>query len=203
MLYYTCKKKGNISYLAYHDKSISTKKKGYSIFMNSFLKTSFIATAFLIMGTMQAFATNVNIANPTMQFTQVPNENAKDHTYIEKSKAIRAEINALTAQIKELRDYNSSVNNKLKALNEQYKFNKSIMPNDVMKQIKELRRSIKTVDMPEKTITEDDSIKSLVQNKEYDKALAKLNETLENKKMQLKTLQERNAIWRQIDALIG
>ena len=72
-----------------------------------------------------------------------------------------------------------------------------------MKQIKELRKSIKTVDAPEKTITEDGSIKSLVQNKEYDKALAKLHETLEHKKAQLKTLQERNAIWRQIDALIG
>ena len=42
-----------------------------------------------------------------------------------------------------------------------------------------------------------------IKNKEYDKALAKLNETLEAKKEQLGVLQERNAIWHQIDALIG
>ena len=171
--------------------------------MKRIISTLFITTAFLIIGAMQAFATSVNAANPVAQYIIGANENAKDNAYIEKSKAIRAEINTISAQIKELREYNSNVNNKLKALNKQYKTDKSIISNDVMRQIKELRKSIKTVDIPEKTITEDDSIKSLVQNKEYDKALAKLNETLENKKNQLKTLQERNAIWRQIDALIG
>ena len=169
--------------------------------MKKIFKTLLIVTAFLTIGTVQAFATNINATGLASQYNV--DSNAKDHTYIEKSKAIRAEINALSTQIKELREYNSNVNNKLKALNKQYKTDKSIISNDVMRQIKELRKSIKTVDIPEKTITEDDSIKSLVQNKEYDKALAKLNETLENKKAQLKTLQERNAIWRQIDALIG
>ena len=169
--------------------------------MKRIISTIFITTAFLIIGAMQAFATNINATNPAS--TYIADSNATDYSYIEKSKAIRAEINAISAQIKELREYNSNVNNKLKALNKQYKTDKSIISNDVMRQIKELRKSIKTVDIPEKTITEDDSIKSLVQNKEYDKALAKLNETLENKKNQLKTLQERNAIWRQIDALIG
>ena len=171
--------------------------------MKRTINTLFITFAFLAIGTMQAFATNVNATNPASKYVAGANENRKDHAYIEKSKAIRAEINALTTQIKELKDYNASVSNKLKSLNEKYKTDKSIISSDVMKQIKELRKSIKTVDKPEKTITEDGSIKSLVQNKEYDKALTKLNETLDNKKAQLKTLQERNAIWRQIDALIG
>ena len=172
-------------------------------FMKKIIKTIFITSAFVTIGIMQSFATNINATNQASNYITGSNENAKDHTYIEKSKAIRAEINALNAEIKELREYNSGVSSKLKALNERYKTDKSIISSDTMKQIKELRKSIKTVDKPEKTITEDGSIKSLVQNKEYDKALAKLNETLENKKAQLKTLQERNAIWRQIDALIG
>ena len=171
--------------------------------MKKIIKTIFITSAFVTIGIMQSFATNINATNQASNYITGSNENAKDHAYIEKSKAIRAEINALNAEIKELREYNSGVSSKLKALNERYKTDKSIISSDTMKQIKELRKSIKTVDKPEKTITEDGSIKSLVQNKEYDKALAKLNETLENKKAQLKTLQERNAIWRQIDALIG
>ena len=170
--------------------------------MKNIIKTFIVISTFLTIGAIQAFASNVNIAKQIPQYTGA-NANAADHAYIEKSKAIRAEINEITIQIKTLKEYNASVNEKLKALNNQYKTDKSIISNDVMRQIKELRKSIKTVDMPEKTITEDGSIKSLVQNKEYDKALAKLNETLENKKAQLKTLQERNAIWRQIDALIG
>ncbi len=170
--------------------------------MKKIFKTLLIVTAFLTIGTVQAFATNISGVNPVSQYIAGSNENAKDHAYIEKSKAIRAEIDILNTQIKGLREYNESVSNKLKTLNEKYKTDKSIISNDTMRKIKELRKSIKTVDRPEKTITEDDSIKSLVQNKEYDKALAKLNETLENKKSELKTLQERNAIWRQIDALI-
>ena len=170
--------------------------------MKNIIKTFIVISTFLTIGAIQAFASNVSIAKQIPQYTGA-NANAADHAYIEKSKAIRAEINEITIQIKTLKEYNASVNEKLKALNNQYKTDKSIISNDVMRQIKELRKSIKTVDMPEKTITEDGSIKSLVQNKEYDKALAKLNETLENKKAQLKTLQERNAIWRQIDALIG
>lgn len=171
--------------------------------MKIFFKTITITLTFLTIGCVQVFATNINDFNAMPNYIAETNANAKDYAYIEKSKAIRAEISALTSQIKELKEYNSNVNAKLKSLNEKYKTDKSIISHDAMRQIKELRKSIKTVDMPEKTITEDGSIKSLVQNKEYDKALAKLNETLENKKAQLKTLQERNAIWRQIDALIG
>lgn len=171
--------------------------------MKNIIKTFTITLTFLTLCSVQAFANNVNNTNPVSKYVAGSNENAKNHAYIEKSNAIRAEINAITVQIKELKEYNSNVSNKLKSLNEKYKTDKNVISSDTMKKIKELRKSIKTVDKPEKTITEDDSIKSLVQNKEYDKALAKLNETLENKKTQLKTLQERNAIWRQIDALIG
>lgn len=172
-------------------------------FMKNIIKTFTITLTFLTLCSVQAFANNVNSTNPVSKYVAGSNENAKNHAYIEKSNAIRAEINAITVQIKELKEYNSNVSNKLKSLNEKYKEDKNVISSDTMKKIKELRKSIKTVDKPEKTITEDDSIKSLVQNKEYDKALEKLNETLENKKTQLKTLQERNAIWRQIDALIG
>ena len=171
--------------------------------MKNIVKTFTITLTFLTLCSAQAFANNVNNTNPVSKYVVSSNENAKNHAYIEKSNAIRAEINAITVQIKELKEYNSNVSNKLKSLNEKYKTDKNVISSDTMKKIKELRKSIKTVDKPEKTITEDDSIKSLVQNKEYDKALAKLSETLENKKTQLKTLQERNAIWRQIDALIG
>lgn len=171
--------------------------------MKNIFKALVILSTFLTIGTMQVFATSIEYTVPETQFIAGSNENAKDHAYIEKSKAIREEIQTLTTQIKELREYNITVNAKLKALNEKYKIDKSVVSNDTMKQIKELRKSIKTVETQEKTVTENDSIKTLVQNKEYDRALAKLNETLENKKAQLKTLQERSAIWRQIDALIG
>ena len=46
-------------------------------------------------------------------------------------------------------------------------------------------------------------LKSLVKNGQYDKALKRLNTILEAKKEQLKVVKERNAIWHQIDALIG
>lgn len=171
--------------------------------MKKLIKTLIVVSTFLSIGSIQVFASNIDIGETTIQYSANQNENAKAHAYLEKSKAIRAEINDLTTQIKELREYNSSVNAKLKVLNEKYKTDKSVISSETMKQIKELRKSIKTVETQEKTVTEDNTIKTLVQNKEYDKALAKLNETLENKKARLKTLQERNAIWRQIDALIG
>ena len=171
-------------------------------FMKNFIKTLIIVSAFLSISCTQAFATNIGNEMTTTQ-DNITYGITDLADYRVKAKEIRTEINGLTTQIKELKEYNSGVNAKLKALNEKYKTDKSIISNDTMKQIKELRKSIKTVDAPEKTITEDGSIKSLVQNKEYDKALAKLHETLEHKKAQLKTLQERNAIWRQIDALIG
>lgn len=179
--------------------------------MKNFFKTTFITMAFLTIGAIQVFATNVNIYNPGVQYINNniaesqyidSNDTAEAKSYRKKANAIRSEINTITIQIKELKEYNAGVNAKLKALNEQYKTDKSIISSDNMRQIKELRKSIKTVETPEKTVTEDGSIKTLVQNKEYDRALAKLNETLENKKTQLKTLQERTAIWRQIDALI-
>ena len=171
--------------------------------MKNIFKALIIATSFLTIGTMQVFATNVEGTNPVTKYVTSSNSNAKDHAYIEKSNAIREEIKTLNNQIKELREFNQSVNSKLKTLSEKYKADKNSVSSDTMQQIKELRKQIKTVEAPEKTVTEDDSIKTLVQNKEYDKALTKLNETLEHKKEQLKTLQERNAIWRQIDALIG
>ena len=171
--------------------------------MKNIIKALIVTTTFLTIGSMQVFATNVEGANPVANYITSSNSNAKDHAYIEKSKAIREEIKTLNIQIKELREYNQSVNAKLKTLSEKYKADKNSVSGDIMQQVKELRKQIKTVDTPERTVTEDDSIKTLVQNREYDKALAKLNETLEHKKEQLKTLQERNAIWRQIDALIG
>lgn len=170
-------------------------------FMKNFIKTLIIVSAFLSIGCMQVFATN--ISNEITTQVNTTNNITDLADYQEKAKGIRAEINALSEQIKELRTYNSSVNAKLKALNEKYKTDKSVISSDTMKQIKELRKSIKSVEAEEKTVTEESTIKALVQNKEYDKALAKLNETLENKKARLKTLQGRNAIWRQIDALIG
>lgn len=171
--------------------------------MKKVLKTLFVLSVFLTISTLNAFANNTNSTMSVSKYITESNENSKAHAYIEKSKLIREEINNLTITIKNLKEYNSKVNAKLKELNEKYKADKNVISSDVMKQIKELRKSIQTTEMPEKTVSEDDSIKSMIQNKEYDRALAKLNETLEHKKEQLKTLQERNAIWHQIDALIG
>lgn len=169
--------------------------------MKNLLKVIMFISMILSIGSMTAFATNTK--NPVSKYITNDNKDAKAHAYIEKSNAIRAEINIYTTKIKELREFNESVNAKLKELNAKYKSDKSIVSSDKMKQIKELKKSLQSVEKQEKLVTEDDSIKTLVKNKEYDKALNKLNETLEAKKTQLKVVQERNAIWHQIDALIG
>ncbi|MBO6119563.1 MAG: hypothetical protein J6P02_03790 [Lachnospiraceae bacterium] len=171
--------------------------------MKNLSKTIIFVVAISTTLAMQTFATNINPLNKVTKYTTSSNSNAMAHAYLEKANAIRAEISTYNTKIKDLREYNQNVNQKLKTLNEQYKTNKSIISSEKMKQIKELRKSIKTTEKNEKFVTEDNSIKSLVENKEYDKALAKLNETLEAKKEQLGVLQERNAIWHQIDALIG
>ena len=160
--------------------------------MKKLLKATIVLAAIFTIGSMQVFATGSN-ATPSTE-TQA---------YLAKANVIRAEIDAYTTQIKEMNEYNSSVNQKVKALNEQYKANKDSATSEKLKNIKELRKSIKTTGQKEKTVREDNAIKSLVQNKEYDKALERLNEILEAKKEQLKVVQERNAIWRQIDAIIG
>ena len=160
--------------------------------MKKFLKVILVLSAIFTVGSMQAFATSSN-ANPY----------TRNHAYLEKANAIKSEIDTYTAQIKAMTEYNSSVNQKVKALNEQYKLTKDNVTNEKLKKIKELRKSIKTTNQKEKTVKEDNAIKSLIQNQEYDKALERLNEILAEKKEQLKTVQERNAIWRQIDALIG
>ena len=170
--------------------------------MKKIIKILFAITFILAIGTMQAFATNIDNNNSISKYDEDLLFDVNNQTYIEKSSAIRIEINSLTTQIKDLREYNANVNDKLKVLNEKYKIDKSIISNDDMKQIKELSKLIKAVDKTEKTITEENSIKALVQNKEYDKALEKLNEILLNKKVQLKNLQEENVIWRQINDLI-
>ncbi len=169
--------------------------------MKNLLKAIIIMTTLFSIGNMATFASNAT--NPVAKFVTSNNTDAKAHAYLEKANAIRAEISTYTNQIKELREYNNKVNAKLKDLNTKYKTNKNIISADKMKQIKELRKSLQSIEKQEKTVTEDDSIKTLVKNKEYDKALNKLNETLEAKKTQLKVVQERNAIWHQIDALIG
>ena len=170
--------------------------------MKNLFKIALLTITIVSLGSITVFATNVNEDSYVQENTTSSNVNAK-RAYQQKAKAIRADISTYTSQIKKLNEYIASVKSKLKTLDEKYKIDKNSVSSDTMKQIKELRKSIKIVETPEKTVSEDTTAKSLVQNKEYDKALAKLNETLENKKAQLKTLQERNAIWRQIDALIG
>lgn len=170
--------------------------------MKNFLKIAIVMTATFTIGIMQVFALGAN-NQMAAAFATSSNPDAISHAYLEKAKAIRAEINSYTAQIKEMNEYNKSINQKLKVINEQYKKDKNSFSSDKLKQIKALRKSIEKREKNEQTVTEDNSVKSLVQNKEYDKALARLNEILEAKKEQLKVVQERNAIWRQIDALIG
>ena len=170
--------------------------------MKNFLKIAIVMTATFTIGIMQVFALGAN-NQMAASFATSSNPDAISHAYLEKAKTIRAEINSYTAQIKEMNEYNKSINQKLKVINEQYKIDKNSFSSDKLKQIKELRKSIEKREKKETTVTEDNSVKSLVQNKEYDKALARLNEILEAKKEQLKVVQERNAIWRQIDALIG
>ena len=170
--------------------------------MKNFLKILTVMAVTFTVGGMQVFALGVNTPNPAT-FATSTNSNALNHAYLEKANAIRAEIDIYTGQIKEMNEYNKAVNQKLKTLNEKYKADKNSFSSDKMKQINELRKSIEKREKKEKSVTEDNSIKSLVQNQEYDKALERLNEILEAKKEQLKVVQERNAIWRQIDALIG
>ena len=187
--------------------------------MKNLFKTLVIITTFLTVGTMQVFATNVEMvediestdivetsdnmeSNESLQI--IDNMEITDRAdYMVRAKAIRSEIETITNQIKLLKEYNANVNAKLKDLNEKYKTDKSSISSDTMKQVKELRRSLQDIEKREKTVTEDTTIKSLIQNKEYDKAIARLNEILTAKKAQLKVVQDRNAIWRQIDALIG
>ena len=187
--------------------------------MKNIFKALVIASTLLTIGSMQTFATNTtiidDIGNTDIIETDGNIESSEAlqiidsmgivdrSNYTEKAKAIRAEIETITSQIKELKEYNANVNAKLKDLNEKYKTDKNIISNDTMKQVKELRKSLQNIEKREKTVTEDTTIKSLIQNKEYDKAIARLNEILEAKKAQLKVVQDRNAIWRQIDALIG
>lgn len=169
--------------------------------MKGLLKITILLSAIFTIIITNVITTKAQ--SPVSKYVTNENTDSKTHAYLEKANAIRTQINAYTTQIKELKDYNSKINAKLKELNKKLKENKDIISSDKMKQIKELRKSLKTVEKKEKIVTEDDSIKSLVKNKEYDKALNKLNETLEAKKEQLKVIKERNAIWHQIDALIG
>lgn len=129
--------------------------------------------------------------------------NADGSNYFEISKAIRAEIDKLTEEIKTLNEYNASVNQKYKALSEEKgTSNKNLTEN--IKKIKELRSSIsRNENKKEKVITEDSSIKTFVQNKEYGKAIEKLNLILAAKREQLAAVKERTAIWQQIDALLN
>ena len=113
------------------------------------------------LGGVQVFALGVNSQIPGA-FTTSSNSNAASHAYLEKANAIRAEINTYTNQIKEMNEYNKSVNQKLNNLNERYKADKNSFPSDKMKQIKELRKSIERKENKEKSVTEDNSIKSLV-----------------------------------------
>ena len=168
--------------------------------MKKLLKAIIAFSTILTICNPSVFASNAK--NPVAKYVTSENKDAKAHAYIEKANNIRAEINTYTTQIKELKAYNSSINAKLKKLNEKYKADKSIIDSTKMRQIKELRKSIKSNENKEKVVTEDDSIKSLVKNGQYDKALEKLNTILEAKKEQLRVVKERNAIWHQIDALI-
>lgn len=171
--------------------------------MKNIFKATLLIISILTLGSMQVFATNVDSQNFGSEYIESSDTSAEAKAYNDKAKTIRAEINTYNSQIKEIRDYNNSVSHKVKTISEKYKADKNSFSSDKLKQIKELRKSIKSNNKKEKTVTEKDSVKSLVQNKEYDKALARLNEILASKKEQLKVLQERNAIWRQIDAIIG
>lgn len=170
--------------------------------MKNLFKIMAVIAMTFTLGGMQVFALGVNSQIPST-FASSSNSDFASHAYLEKANAIRLEINTYTNQIKEMNEYNISVNQKLNNLNERYKADKNSFSSDKMRQIKELRKSIERKENKEKSVTEDNSIKSLVQNKEYDKALERLNEILAAKKEQLKVVQERNAIWRQIDAIIG
>ena len=66
--------------------------------MKNIIKALIITTTFLTIGSMQVFATNVEGANPVANYITSSNSNAKDHAYIEKSKAIREEIKTLNIQ---------------------------------------------------------------------------------------------------------
>ena len=175
--------------------------------MKYLLKVNLIAIAFTTLICLNAYADGfapdiATVAN--LDYAKLANTNiTNEETYTLLSNAIRLEIDVYNNQIKELNIYNQSVNAKLKDLEQKYKTDKNIISNEDMKKVRELRKSLKTYSTKEKTITEDNSIKNLVQNKEYEKALEKLNLTLDAKKEQLKSVQYENAIWHQIDALIG
>lgn len=165
--------------------------------MKNLFKAVITLTIILSIGSMTAFAANQNKSALTAE------QKAARQEYKQKADVIRSEINVYTTQIKELKEYNAKVNSKVKELNQMYKADKNSVDSDKMKQIKELRKSIQNIEKQEKIVNEDDSVKSLANSGQYDKALERLNQILEAKKAQLKVVQERNAIWHQIDALIG
>ena len=170
--------------------------------MKNLFKIALLTITIVSLGSITVFATNVNEDSYVQENTTSSNVNAK-RAYQQKAKAIRADISTYTSQIKELNEYIASVKSKLKTLDEKYKTDKNSVSSDTMKQIKELRKSIQKSEKKERVLNEDDSIKTLVKNEQYDTALERLNQILEAKKEQLKVVEEKNAIWHQIDALIG
>ena len=63
-----------------------------------------------------------NIVNA---FNISSNSNAKAKMYIEKISTLKSEIDSYTLQIKEIKDYNISVSQKLKTISDKYKSDKN------------------------------------------------------------------------------
>ena len=171
--------------------------------MKTFIKATFLFTIIFSLNTTNILANGLNNIDINKQIVLSTSSQTIRQDYIDKSNVLKTEIDTLTNKIKELNEYNSAVNQKLKVISDLYKTNKNIISSEKMKQIKELRKQVNSRENRENTISEDNSIKTFVKNKEYDKALEKYNLILEAKKEQYKVVLDRNAIWRQIDALIG
>ena len=106
--------------------------------MKNIFKTALLIISILTIGSMQVFATNADLETSTSEYVETTDTSLEAKAYNEKAKALRAEINTYTSQIKELREYNNSVSKKVKTISEKYKADKNSFSSDKLKQIKEL-----------------------------------------------------------------
>lgn len=172
-------------------------------YMKNYIRALVIISATIFITSTQVYAEKVNYEYAISTDSIIIDDSDEAQLYKEKAKLIRDEIVNYASQIKVLKEYNLSVSQKFIEINKKYRENKDSFPSEKMAQIKELKKSIIYNKNKEKTVSAENSLYTLEKNRQYDKALLRLEEILATKKELLKITQENNAIWHQIDAIIG
>lgn len=140
-----------------------------------------------------------------MAFPSFAAETAEE--YRTEAAVIQNEMKALEEEITPLKEENADISEKYSAVKAAWKEGQSLsISEENWEKARELRHEIKSVRETLSGISakgQRASIKTAVQNGEYDSALAAMDQLLESKKAALEPTKQINAIWKQIEELLG